>query len=356
MPKLPEDTVMNDSMRLSRKSRVFATAALMILPGTAALFAGDTCAGTIDFTYRPVNNVTQFAVWVEDDTGAYLGTVFLTNFIGRRGGGNRTADANIDASNGNRPNAMPVWAYARGVVDVTYGFGSYYPPASTRPSYPADLDAVSGATPGPSIQKKTWKVSGLPCGSIRCRIEANQSFDFNAYHNYSFYRGQPSVVWTATVRAADAADSGAVLDYEGYGSTDGLDGKLRPPDSTITTAAGLLADMGGFRFKAVYTPAGTAVEEESGRQAGPEACRLYPNYPNPFNPSTVIRFQIREPGRVSLAVYDIRGRKIRNVVEAHYPAGAHAVRFDASGLAPGVYLCRIRMGDYTGTRKMAVVE
>jgi hypothetical protein len=347
---------MNDSMLLSRKSRVFAAAALMILPGTAALFAGDTCAGTIDFTYRPVNNVTQFAVWVEDYTGAYLGTVFLTNFIGRRGGGNRTADADIDASNGNRPNAMPVWAYARGVVDTTYGLENVYPAASSRPSYPADLDAVSGATPGPSIQKKTWKVSGLPCGSIRCRIEANQSFDFNAYHNYSFYRGQPSVVWTATVRAADAADSGSVLEYEGYGSPDGSDGALRPPDSTITTAAGLLADMGGFRFKAVYTPGVTAVEDAAGPPAGPERCRLYPNYPNPFNPSTVIRFRIHEPGRVTIAVYDIRGRKIRTLNEAHYPAGSHAVLFDGTGLSPGVYFYRVRTGNFSETGKMALVE
>jgi hypothetical protein len=239
---------------------------------------------------------------------------------------------------------------------MTYGIENVYPPASTRPSYPADLDAVSGATPGSSVQKKTWRVSGLPCGTYRCRIEANQSFDFNAFHNYSFYRGQPSVVWSVTVRIADSADSGAVLDYEGYGSPDGSDGELRPPDSTITTAAGLLADMGGFRFKAVYTPGVTGVEEAADRPIGKHSFSLDPNYPNPFNPATVIRFFVKEPCRVILDVFDIRGRKIATLADAKYPAGGHAMRFDASGLAPGVYLYRIRMGDFSAARKMAVVE
>jgi hypothetical protein len=347
---------MKDLMRSSGKSRATALAVLIVLFGAGAGFAGDLCTGTIDFTFRPVNNVTQFAVWVEDDTGSYVGTVFLTNFIGRKGGGNRTADRNIDGSNGNRLNAMPVWAYRRGVADTTYGFENFYPPASTRPSYPADLDAVSKATPGPSVQKRTWRLSGLPCGSYRCRIEANQSFDFNAFHNYSFYRGQPSIVWSVTVHVTDSADIGVVLDYEGYGSPDGSDGNLRPPDSTITTAAGLLADMGGFRFKAVYTPEVTGVKEAAVRPTGEDSFSLDPNYPNPFNPATVIRFFVKEPCRVSLKVYDIRGREIRTVADAKYPAGEHAVRFDASGLAPGVYLYRIRMGDFSAVRKMAVVE
>ena len=347
---------MKDSMHQSWKYGAAALAALIVICVVEAGLAGDTCSGTIGFIFRPANNVTQFAVWVEDDTGAYVASVFLTSFIGRKGGGNRTADANIDASNGNRLNAMPVWAFSRGVVDTTYGIRNYYPPASTRPAYPADLNAVTSATPGSSVQKKTWRVSGLPCGAYRCRIEANQSFDFNAYHNYSFYRGQPSVVWTAVVRVSDSADSGAVLDYEGYGSPDGSDGGLRPPDSTITTAAKLLADMGGYRFRAVYTPDVTGVKEAAGRSVEEGSFLLYPNYPNPFNPATVIRFFVKEPCRVSLAVFDLRGREIRNVADAEYPAGGHAVRFDASGLAPGVYLYRIRMGDYTETRKMALVE
>jgi hypothetical protein len=330
-------------------------AAVIVMGFAAVCHSGDSRGGAIDFIFRPANNVTQFAVWVENDTGAFAGTAFLTNFIGRRGGGNRTADPNIDSSDGNRLNALPVWAHRRGVVDTTYGTGNFYPPASTKPSYPSDLDAVSKATPGPVVQRKTWRLTGLPCGTYRCRIEANMSFDFNSYHNYSFYRGQPSVVWSVTVRAGDSPDSALVTDYEGYGSPDGSDGLVRPPDSTITTASGLLADMGGARFKAVYKPDATGVKA-SENPVGPDFFRLDQNFPNPFNPATVIRFFVAEPCRVSLKVYDVRGREISTVVDAKYPAGGHAARFDASALAPGVYLYRIRMGNHTAARKMAVVE
>jgi hypothetical protein len=347
---------MKGPVRSSWMSRTAALAAMIVLSGAGVSVAEDSCTGTIVFTFRPANNMTQFAVWVENDTGAYAAAVFLTNFIGRRGGGNRTGDPNIDSSNGNRLNAMPVWAYRRGVIDTTYGIENFYPPASTRPSYPPDLDAVSTATPGPSVQKKTWRLTGLPRGTYRCRIEANQSFDFNVYHNYSFYRGQPSAVWSATVRAGDSTDSSTVLDYEGYGSPDGSDGNLRQPDSTITTAAGLLSDMGGFRFKAVYRPDVTGVEEADDRQPGPDFFRLDQNYPNPFNPATAIRFDVKEPCRVELKIFDLRGREIRSVMNVQYPMGEHQVLFNASGLAPGIYFYRIRMGDFTAARKMAVLE
>jgi len=346
---------MRESVRSSSRS-LAALAAMIVLSGTGANVAGDFCTGTVDFTFRPANNVTQFAVWLENDTGAYRGTVFLTNFIGRRGGGNRTGDPNIDSSNGNRLNAMPVWACKRGVVDTTYGIENFYPPASTRPSYPEDLDAVSKATPGPSVQKKTWRLTGLPCGTYRCRIEANQSFDFNAYHNYSFYRGQPSVVWSTTVRAGDSPDSSTVLDYEGYGSPDGSDGNLRPPDSTITTASRLLSDMGGYRFKVIYRPDVTGLGEAEKGLNPVRSFVLHPNYPNPFNPTTAIRFHVKEPCRVELKIFDLRGREIRSVMNVQYPMGEHQVLFNATGLAPGIYFYRIRMGDFTAARKMAVVE
>ncbi|HTX17803.1 MAG TPA: DUF362 domain-containing protein [Bacteroidota bacterium] len=65
------------------------------------------------------------------------------------------------------------------------------------------------------------------------------------------------------------------------------------------------------------------------------------NYPNPFNPSTTIRFTTPQTGRVLLEVFDITGRKVSTLVDRVLVLGEHEVKFDARGLSSGVYLCRL---------------
>ncbi len=209
--------------------------------------------GIIDFVFEPGTEHVQIVVWIEDENGNYIGTVFITDFIGRYGGGNRSSNPDIDEGD-NRLSAFPIWAHKRNVIDTTYGIDNLYPPAETGASYPADIDAVSGATPSTDVQTKTLQISDLEYGQYRCWIEVNRSFDKNDYHDYSFYRGQPSLVWNVTIDVGDTPDSSMVIDYAGYGSPDGSDGDINPPDSTITTAEDLLAEMNGYKFKVGYIP------------------------------------------------------------------------------------------------------
>jgi hypothetical protein len=88
----------------------------------------------------------------------------------------------------------------------------------------------------------------------------------------------------------------------------------------------------------------------------PHNHELFQNYPIPFNPSTTIRFSVADPCRARLKVYDIRGKEVAVVADDLYTAGSHAVRYDASGLASGIYIYKIQMGSYTASRKMAVLE
>ena len=83
---------------------------------------------------------------------------------------------------------------------------------------------------------------------------------------------------------------------------------------------------------------------------------LEQNYPNPFNPSTAVRFQLSEASHVRLTVYDVQGREVATLVDARKGPGIYTVRFDASGLASGVYLCRLTAGTDTQTRKMIVLK
>jgi glucose/arabinose dehydrogenase len=81
---------------------------------------------------------------------------------------------------------------------------------------------------------------------------------------------------------------------------------------------------------------------------------LSANYPNPFNPSTTIRFGVPVSSQVRLSVFDILGRELRVLVNDTRLPGSHEVSFDAAGLASGVYLYRLVAGSFVETRKMLV--
>ena len=99
------------------------------------------------------------------------------------------------------------------------------------------------------------------------------------------------------------------------------------------------------------TPDASATDE-----AAPTSAFGLENYPNPFNPTTEIRFTLPEAGAVSLAVYDVQGREVRRLVEGALEAGPHAVPFDASALPTGTYLYRLTAGGVTETGRMVLVK
>lgn len=93
----------------------------------------------------------------------------------------------------------------------------------------------------------------------------------------------------------------------------------------------------------------TAVEAEPGV---PEAFVLEQNYPNPFNPSTHIPFGLAQGGHVTLAVYDVLGRRIATLVDAFLAAGNYRATWHPDGLPSGVYLYELTLGDAVLSRTM----
>jgi hypothetical protein len=88
----------------------------------------------------------------------------------------------------------------------------------------------------------------------------------------------------------------------------------------------------------------------------PDAYLLGQNYPNPFNPGTTIPFELAEAAFVSLKVYNILGAEVANLVNAEVRAGSHAIRFDASGLASGIYFYRLQVGSRAATKKLLLMK
>ncbi|MFQ5798744.1 MAG: FlgD immunoglobulin-like domain containing protein, partial [Bacteroidota bacterium] len=109
------------------------------------------------------------------------------------------------------------------------------------------------------------------------------------------------------------------------------------------------------------TSAPTVIYQWVQGQILPTMFKLEQNYPNPFNPSTTIQFQLAEFAKVKIAILDILGRHIKTLVKEEMDPGAYSLVWDgtdASGrrVASGVYLYRMRAGDFIRSKKMLLVK
>jgi len=88
----------------------------------------------------------------------------------------------------------------------------------------------------------------------------------------------------------------------------------------------------------------------------PREFRLYDAYPNPFNPTTKMQFDIAKISNVSLIVYDVLGREVARLVDETKPPGHYGVMWNASLLSSGVYFYRLKTGDFIDVKKMLLVR
>jgi endo-1,4-beta-xylanase len=80
------------------------------------------------------------------------------------------------------------------------------------------------------------------------------------------------------------------------------------------------------------------------------------NYPNPFNPSTTINFDLPKNCNVKLVVYDVMGRKVAEILKANMNAGHHNVTYNASKLSSGLYYYRLEAGEFVSVKKMMLIK
>lgn len=104
---------------------------------------------------------------------------------------------------------------------------------------------------------------------------------------------------------------------------------------------------------------GTAVPTDVDDQKPPllpDRFVLQPNYPNPFNPTTEIRFEIPNAAAVTLEVFNLTGQRVAVLIDQQLPAGSHRATWHATGNASGVYLYRLTAGDLSRSRKMMLLK
>jgi len=84
--------------------------------------------------------------------------------------------------------------------------------------------------------------------------------------------------------------------------------------------------------------------------------KMFNNYPNPFNPTTNIQYQVPEFSHVSLKIYDLLGREVADLVNEQQVAGSYNVQFDGLDLASGIYFYQIKAGSFIDTKKMMLLK
>ena len=88
----------------------------------------------------------------------------------------------------------------------------------------------------------------------------------------------------------------------------------------------------------------------------PEKTSLYENYPDPFNPSTKIKFALPKSEHVNINVFNMLGQKIETLLNKKMPIGYHILEFTAHNLASGIYFYKIEAGNFEDVKKMLLLK
>jgi hypothetical protein len=106
------------------------------------------------------------------------------------------------------------------------------------------------------------------------------------------------------------------------------------------------------------TAVGDILQKEAEKISAKEVPSEYKleNYPNPFNPTTTISYQLPEAGMITLKVYDMLGKEVATLVNEVKQAGYYSATFDASKLASGIYISTIQTNKFTQSKKMSLVK
>jgi hypothetical protein len=144
--------------------------------------------------------------------------------------------------------------------------------------------------------------------------------------------------------------NGGIRIISPFAVTTDYDGNIRWGEQGYT-GSGTAPDIGADEFDSSSITGIIIISKDI-----PRSFKLYENYPNPFNPTTTINYDVPKNIFVKLVVYDISGKKVETLVNKNLQAGEHKAVWNGSNYTSGVYFARIEAGSYTHTIKMLMVK
>jgi len=156
-------------------------------------------------------------------------------------------------------------------------------------------------------------------------------------------------------RGADFASNTSVLNVQGVADTNYSVTGLLPNTFYFwkvraNNSIGISNWSEVWRFKTINP---TGIEDE---YLTPKEYALEQNYPNPFNPTTKIRFRIAEAGFTSIKIYNLLGQEVAVLLDEFMNPGTYDLNFDGTNLSSGIYLYRIRVNNFSASKKMILMK
>lgn len=197
---------------------------------------------------------------------------------------------------------------------------------------------------------ESWDLigEGLPVksGSTAVSIAFTQNELFVADSGFVYRSRKSPIEWTRM-----STDTG--LPAIGMVVVDPISDRLYV-GSGLNAVLGPLGGKGLYRYDLV-----TAVEEK--KESLVSGFKLYPNYPNPFNPETKIQYEVHYHSHVRLTIYNVLGKEVVKLINQNMMPGIHEVQWneknsEGNPVPSGVYFDQLQLGDYTRTRKMAFIQ
>ena len=234
----------------------------------------------------------------------------------------------------------------------------------------ADMGTTNGIEVSPdnkilyvneSAQRKVWAFDLSPAGDIshkRLLIEFND-FGFDGMrcdtlgniYITRYGKGTVAIVSPQGVLLREVDLIGKKVSNIAFGGPDGR------------TCYVTLQDNGNIETFRTDTPGRSWLlrQKAAGVNDGhssvlPKDIKLLKNYPNPFNPSTTISYQLAKISDLRLAVYDMLGKEVSVLVNGIQEAGSHRVKWDADGFPAGIYFYRLQAGHFTSAHKMSLTK
>jgi hypothetical protein len=145
--------------------------------------------------------------------------------------------------------------------------------------------------------------------------------------------------------------------FGGYRSEGASEMVFNAAGNIVITGSTSSYATNGSVFFLSFTPSGVPLSIIGGHELTlPSVFHLKPNYPNPFNASTVIPYDLDMDSRVRINIYNLRGQKIRTLLDVDQRIGRHTVGFDASDLSSGVYFYELQTGRGAEVKKMLLLK